>query len=493
MRCLHCNYDGVNAATVLCPRCKVHLPSLMRDMLPPGARLHGGKYSVDYALGQGGFGITYLGRHTSLKKMVAIKEFYPQEQVAREATTGQIVLRTSGEDNYRRALRRFMREGETLATLDHPSVVRVNDQFEENGTAYLVMDMIEGRTLKDKLDSQPGRCLPAPRVHEIVEQLVSAPEAVHTKGVYHLDIKPDNIILRPDGRAVLVDFGASKQGLGTKSTQAFTLEYAAPEVLASGDIGPESDIFEVGMVLHEMLTGERPPSALSRLTRGGWEAKVVGDEWKALVESALQLPRDSRPQSIRQWWETGRRVPHKAETRTASPPPSHDKSAVAKKVSPVRQTSAQQDNLNVAFTKRPRRFRRFAFWAIKWGLVLAFSVGVGAGAYAIAYGMLKPSYYSYPDYPSYPSNSSDKIKMESYNRQMRSYDIQMDNYYDWRNRAAIQSIALGGVAGGVTFIVLTVFLIRRGRRKKRREGASLGAVPEEPSKRGLFGRLRRKS
>ena len=280
MRCLHCSFEGVDAATVLCPKCKVHLPSLMRDLLQPGAELHGGKYRVDYALGQGGFGITYLARHASLKKPVAIKEFYPQEQVVREATTGQIVLKSSGEDAYRRALRRFMREGETLASLDHPSVVRVNDQFEEHGTAYLVMDLIEGRTLKDELDSQPGRRLPEARVREITAQLVSALEAVHARGVYHLDIKPDNILIRPDGRAVLVDFGASKQGLGTRSTQSFTLEYAAPEIIAGdADVGPASDLFELGMVVHEMLTGERPPSALTRLTRRDWEATGLAGGW----------------------------------------------------------------------------------------------------------------------------------------------------------------------------------------------------------------------
>lgn len=328
MRCLNCRRDGIPVAATTCPNCGVHLPSLLRDVLPTGTILRG-TYKIEYALGRGGFGITYRAHHKSLDHQVAIKEFFPQEQVFRDGATGGLSVATAHRGSYQRALERFMREGRILARLDHPNVVRVRDAFEERGTAYLVMDLLAGRTLGDELEAHAGRRLPPKRVKEIAEQLVAALEAVHRQNVFHLDIKPDNILLMPDNQAVLVDFGAARQGLTSKSTQAFTMEYAAPEVLAGHEVGPESDLFELGMVLHEMLTGARPPSALSRLMEGDWQPRGMDEAWRGLLRAVLHMRKEQRPANVREWWG-GHREGRKSQPQERRDQPEGDAQSTRK-------------------------------------------------------------------------------------------------------------------------------------------------------------------
>ncbi|MEA5570565.1 serine/threonine-protein kinase [Calothrix sp. UHCC 0171] len=308
MRCLNCRLDGIPQSTQICPRCGVHLPSLLRDLLPPGTLLRGGDYQIDYPLGRGGFGVTYRAAHTRLEKLVAIKEFYPQEQAFREGTTGRLTVPTTSEEAYQRGLQRFEKEGRTLAKLNHPNVVQVIDFFHEQGTAYLVMELLAGVTLRDELDSQPDKKLTIPRVKTITTALVNALNAVHQQEIYHLDLKPDNVIITGEGRIVLVDFGASRQHLDMnptrKSTYAFTEAYAAPEVIAGREVGAESDLFELGMILHEMLTGTLPPSALNRLMKDEWFPDKLDEPWQGMVIAALQLQANFRPKNVQQWWAT---------------------------------------------------------------------------------------------------------------------------------------------------------------------------------------------
>jgi len=302
MRCLHCHHDEIPASTVVCPQCGVHLPSLLRDVLPGGTSLRGGTYRIDHPLGRGGFGITYRAMHEGLDHPVAIKEFYPQAYAMREGTTGHLSVPARDREMYERGLARFTREGRLLVRLNHPGIVRVTDLFEERGTAYLVMDLLVGRTLRNELDNRPNRRFPPGRTRTLVGKLVSALQAVHTAGIYHLDIKPDNVMVTSDHRPVLVDFGASRQGFGGKSTQVFTMEYAPLEVLAGQEVGPQSDLFELAMMTHELLTGKRPPAALARLTGDDWSPSGLGEPWEELLTQALQIRKEDRPDSIRRWW-----------------------------------------------------------------------------------------------------------------------------------------------------------------------------------------------
>jgi serine/threonine protein kinase len=234
--------------------------------------------------------------------MVAIKEFFPQHAV-REGTTGWVSVPRPQHEAFRRGMQRFMREGRILAELKHPHVVGVSDFFEERQTSYLVMELVVGRTLREVMDTVPEKRLAPEYVQKLTTQLVEALEAVHKVGVYHLDIKPDNVLVTASDHVVLLDFGAARQGFSSQSTQSFTTEYAALEVLAGGDVGPESDIFELGMMMHEMLTGKPPPTALERLLRDPWTPTGFQVPWQHLMSSALQLKKEERPSNIRQWWE----------------------------------------------------------------------------------------------------------------------------------------------------------------------------------------------
>jgi serine/threonine protein kinase len=345
MRCLNCQTDGIPPQDEYCFKCGAHLPTLLRDILPTGTRLKADTYQIDYALGRGGFGITYRAHHTMLEQIVAIKEYYPQELAHRRVnptipylpqnrkqmdrgwfnqflgvfgrpnhptepaqrpiTQTALSVPENNKYIYERWLNRFIREGRILARLNHPNLVRVQDLFEAGGTAYLVMELLSGKTLRQELDAQRGKRLAPQRVQKIVTCLVDALAVVHGAGVYHLDIKPDNILLTPEGRVVLIDFGAAKQATSTnqaQSTRAFTLNYAPPELQAPDKpIGAYSDIFELGMMLHEMLTGTLPEPALGRMIGGNWQANL-SEPWQSLVTAALHLSPNERPENIQQWW-----------------------------------------------------------------------------------------------------------------------------------------------------------------------------------------------
>ncbi|WP_017717697.1 WD40 repeat domain-containing serine/threonine protein kinase [Kamptonema formosum] len=309
MRCLKCHLDGIPLNAEICPNCQVHLPSLLRDVLPPSTRLDSGAYEIDYALGRGGFGMTYRARHTRLQNVVAIKEYYPFAWAVRNHNTWELNVPRADEDAYQRGKERFLREGQILARLNHPNVVSVRDLFEERNTAYLVMELISGSTLRQELDAQPANKLPARRIAEIMGQLVPALEAVHKAGLCHLDIKPQNIMLTPEGRVVLVDFGAAKQisspSRKSSTTRIFTEEYAAPEIRLRKPVGPESDIFELGMTLHEMLVGELPDPGVSRMfLEDTWTPAGFEEPWRSLLSAALRVKKEERPTSVREWWES---------------------------------------------------------------------------------------------------------------------------------------------------------------------------------------------
>lgn len=305
MRCLHCRQDGITSDDLVCPNpeCAIYLPLLLRDMLVPGTSLRNGTYLIDYALGRGGFGITYRAYHVLMQVHVAIKEFFPQEHALRESPSGHLSVPTMQQGNYQRALERFLVEGRILFNLNHPNVVRVYDSFREMNTAYIVMELLGGCTLRDKMESMPDKRLPPDQVKVIVDKLVEALDAVHNMGIYHLDISPDNVQLKTAEQVVLMDFGAARYRLTSSTTRAFKLDYAAPEVMSGKDVGPESDLFELAMMIHEMLTGIRPPSALERVDDDAWDSKMVDEPWRSLLSHALQLKRDARPASVREWWK----------------------------------------------------------------------------------------------------------------------------------------------------------------------------------------------
>jgi len=305
MRCLRCKYNGVEEDEDSCPRCQTYLPPLMRDMLPRGTVLENGKYRLNYPLGRGGFGITYHAHHVLFDRSIAIKEFFPHQSVVRDGMALMLSIDMPQQSEYYKALDKFMKEGRILYGLTHPNVIRIHDLFRFNNTAYIVMELIEGRTLREILDATIDKKLPLSQVENITGQLVSALYEIHQRKICHLDISPDNIMIDQTGRAVLIDFGAAKH-IFKVGHSTFTLKhsYAPLEMFSEpSNFGPESDLFELSMMIYEMLTGKLPPDSMKRVaSMDTWIPSDIPEKWRKLLIDGLQLKREDRPKNINKWW-----------------------------------------------------------------------------------------------------------------------------------------------------------------------------------------------
>ena len=237
--------------------------------LAPGSRLH--VYVVKDVLGAGGFGITYLAEHETLKRPVAIKEHFPRTFAVRE---GRTVRGTpSGVRIYEWGLQRFLREARLLAKLEHPAIVRVVDVFEAHGTAYMVLDFERGKNMRDWLTSL-GRPPTQAELDAIVKPLLDALDLIHSTGMFHRDIAPDNIMIRTNGTPVLIDFGAAREDIGRQqdaqksgTTPIVKSGYSPPEQYSrdAKQQGPWTDVYALGATLYEAVTGVPPVEATDRM------------------------------------------------------------------------------------------------------------------------------------------------------------------------------------------------------------------------------------
>lgn len=267
--CLGCMQEKGQAQ--VCPFCGYHesTPPLAPHYLEPGTML-AGKYLIGRGLGHGGFGTTYIARDQVLGIKLAIKEYLPQDCAARSAGTN-MVLPYSGDGTKRFAegLESFLQEARTLARFDgSQNIVGVRDFFTENGTAYLVMNYLEGITLKQYLVRSGGKPVPFNSTMGMLMPVMDALKTVHAAGLLHRDVSPDNIFLTTSGQVMLIDFGAARQSMNVQQSMSVILKpgYAPEEQYRSrGNQGPWTDIYALGATMYRALTGIIPSEALERM------------------------------------------------------------------------------------------------------------------------------------------------------------------------------------------------------------------------------------
>ena len=280
--------------------------------LPAGTRLE--EFVVERLLGSGGFGITYLARDESLGRLVVVKENLPAQFCFRDPQSLTVAPRHTHADeaeSFRWSMENFRREAATLASLDHPGIVRVLRSLGAFGTAYFVMPFVEGRALDELAERRraAGGVFTKDEVEGLLWRVLEALGYLHERAIYHRDIKPGNISITREGRPVLIDFGSARQRLGERSmTVVESPGYTPFEQLQSrGDVGPWSDLYALGATLARVITGESLPKATDRILDDQWEplsgrAVLVGRYGGRLLAG---IDKALRPRGADRWREAG--------------------------------------------------------------------------------------------------------------------------------------------------------------------------------------------
>lgn len=280
------------------------------NMLRVGTVLHG-TYRIDRYLSSGGFGNTYVATNIQFGEQYAIKEFFMRGISQRDNNNTTVsVSNTDNRDTFASQLEKFKKEARRLRKLNNEHIVRVHDLFEENGTAYYVMDYIDGENLSDRL-KRTGKPLPEAEVMQLLPQILDALEAAHKEGILHLDLKPANIMVDKQGVVKLIDFGASKQqsaqgGATTSTAVSYTNGYAPREQMEQNleKFGPWTDFYALGATLYTLLTNKKPPLPSDIDDDGSEDKKVAlpmpancSEKLRNLVLWLMNSNKNRRPQN----------------------------------------------------------------------------------------------------------------------------------------------------------------------------------------------------
>lgn len=272
-----------------------------------GQTLRNGRYRILNYISHGGFGNTYFAEDLLLDKYIAIKELFLRDICSRQIQTGEVQI--SIETNriaFDNLKRKFIKEAKRLKSFNSPNIIKVYDCFEENGTAYYTMDYISGNSLAS-IVKEKGK-LKESTLRKLLPGLLDALKLVHSERIWHLDIKPANLMLRNDTSIVLIDFGASKQfedkegkTLTSSSAIYYTTGYAPPEQISNNvkNIGAWTDIYALGATLYNLLTGEKPPQIDEIVSEGlpPFPSDVSDGMIRAII-TMMQPNRNVRPQTI---------------------------------------------------------------------------------------------------------------------------------------------------------------------------------------------------
>ncbi|GAB2727043.1 hypothetical protein GCM10027019_03050 [Melaminivora jejuensis] len=277
--------------------------------LPPGTQIGG--YRIVRRLASGGFGVVYLALDPE-GQQVAIKEYIPASLATREA--GELLPRVAPEklSLYRLGLKSFFEEGRSLAQISHASVVSVYNFFRENETVYMVMNYLEGATLQDFIitarDLKTQKIFRESTIRSLFDEVLRGLRIVHQHKMLHLDIKPANIFITDDNKAVMIDFGAAREVLSKEGNfirPMYTPGFAAPEMYRRDtQMGPWTDIYAIGACIYACMAGFPPPEAPQRQDKDRLStalAKLRGvysDNLIEVVEWCMALDPMTRPQSV---------------------------------------------------------------------------------------------------------------------------------------------------------------------------------------------------
>ncbi|MDO4274210.1 MAG: protein kinase, partial [Eubacteriales bacterium] len=270
--CLGC-MEEIQDNVTICPYCgyKEDTPVDEAYYLSGGTLL-AQRYIVGKVLGYGGFGITYIGWDVLLKRKVAIKEYFPSDFVTRGVESTKITI-YSGDayTQFQAGLTRFISEAKSLAQFNHTDgIVHIYDCIQENGTGYIIMEFLNGQTIKEILKFKNKYSYE--EAEAVILHVLDALEEVHKTGIIHRDIAPDNLFITKDGEIKLIDFGAARYAASSKSKSLSVIlkpGYAPEEQYrAHGEQGPWTDVYGVGATFYRMITGVRPEEAIERLIDG---------------------------------------------------------------------------------------------------------------------------------------------------------------------------------------------------------------------------------
>lgn len=284
--CLGCMQE-INTDDIKCPHCGFN-PNAYKvnpRCLRLGTKL-AGKYIIGKVIGEGGFGITYIGWDEKLELPIAIKEFFPPKIASRDTTTGNNTIYMfdhADEKSFEEGMRRSVKEARSMSKLEaYEGIVSIRDFFNENKTAYIIMEYVDGETLKEYL-KENGKMEPED-VLKVMKPVMKALEQMHRTGMIHRDISPDNIMIRRDGQVKLIDFGAARvaQEEDEKSLTVMLKRGFSPEeqYRSKGHQGPWTDIYALSATMYYMLTGVIPPESMER---------VLEDKYVSLKEYDIEL------------------------------------------------------------------------------------------------------------------------------------------------------------------------------------------------------------
>ena len=403
-RCMKCMYP-LTAGETVCPECGRAYGSANAETfaLKPGTILEG-KYLVGEMLGQGGFGITYIGFDLLLEQKVAIKEYYPMStgMVSREGHSTVVWSSAMmGKTGTQKVFDSFLKEARKMAKLGGiPGVVGVKSVFIQNETAYIVMDFIEGETLLKKL--QKNGPMDFDSCVKLMTPIMQALAEVHEHGIIHRDISPDNIMVRPDGKLILLDLGAAKdldiQGNdgSVQSSQMVAKHGFSPieQYSKSGKVGPWTDIYAMAATIYYCCTGILPPPATDRTIDDtlACQPLLTQAQFDILADCMRMRPQD-RPQSMdtllqmlthpqgeaKSFEEVSETEPVEQEAREPAPPKPMETEPVAQKTQPINpEAQPTQPPRHDAEPKRP-----LSKWLIPGVAavvaVIALATSIGSG------------------------------------------------------------------------------------------------------------------